>query len=182
MQGRHQMTQGQIQALNKGRLDLTAQAAVLQTLGELGVRAAQHLGVNIFQVIARADLEQLAVQQVRQDLPDRVTFASWLCPLAEMRGQRVEVLTQAITGEDRHIALVQSLDNPVNQSVDIRLGAPPDMLGYPSFAERILCRPHPDPLARPTHFVHQLIHLNVCHHQVLEQALMQHFTVPSAAL
>jgi hypothetical protein len=81
----------------------------------------QHLGVHLFELAPHFHLAELAVQQRRERLPDGLALAFLLAPFAKMRRQRLEVLSQPITGEHRHTGLGQYAGHSMHDPVCIRL-------------------------------------------------------------
>jgi hypothetical protein len=70
-------------------------------------------------------------------------------PLAEMRGQSVEVVVEAITGEDRDAAEGQSLTEVMDDRICSILGARSQMEGGNQFGDGIDGQPEPQHLHPP---------------------------------
>jgi len=96
------MTQGQIEPLNEGRLDFSAQPQSLERRFQVRALTAQHLGVDLLQLVADLQLTKLAVEQPGQHVPHRLAMAFFLHPYSKMGRESIEVLLKPIAGEHRH--------------------------------------------------------------------------------
>ena len=93
--------QGKIDAFDVGGHDFSGEIQRLQCVSQLCTRATQRLGVHIFEGVARFNLVELAVQQAGVNLPNGPAFADFCRPVAEMGGERVIILLQAIGRKHR---------------------------------------------------------------------------------
>jgi len=83
----------------------------------------------------------LGVEQVGQDAPDACGLTGLLNPLAEVRGEGVEVQFQAITTEHREVGSRQRLTHLMDEVMGHLLSARAECEGWDKFGRRIQGNP-----------------------------------------
>src|SRR5262249_51063039 len=144
---RHRLTDGQVEALHEGRVDLPAMRG--QHLLDRLQRAEDHAVRDVDQAPPAYCLDHLRIEQPRQRHPAGLEYrtfvlaAWWLRPLAEMGEERGGVLLEAVRQEEWYTAGRQHLHDLMHHALRHGKRAVADVDRQQQFRHGVDGRPDP---------------------------------------
>ena len=143
----HMLAHRQVEALDKGRVDLPTARREHLLDGRQGPE--HHAVTHAHQAPPAHGLDHLRVEQTRQWQPARLRggtcgLTAWrLDPVAEMGEQRRGVLLEAVGQEEGHTARGQRLDHLMDHLLRHRQGAIAGVEGQQQLGHGVDRHPHP---------------------------------------